>query len=272
MPDLFRSGGNHRLRLAQATRLCALAVSLTAVAACAPSSGTSGSPDLAAAQSPVAQSPAPVAAAAAGAAPKNGAAASTGDTDLECTKATKTKIVQTTADTGTTYSFSRRRLTIQRGAFLAITNTSDRAHALVSTPDAGIVTSVLDLQERQVIQFPKEGRFTVRSASAAHRAVLRVIVTGESGCGAVAPKLTITDGYAFSPGKFIVAATANFAVVNRSGTAQTVRCTPDPGGNGDNSRLDKGETQLLAIDQPGRYICGSVEHPEAKVIIKVKKA
>ncbi|HST86615.1 MAG TPA: hypothetical protein VLL08_33060 [Kineosporiaceae bacterium] len=142
----------------------------------------------------------------------------------------------------------------------------------MSTPDAGIVTSVLDLQERQVIQFPKKGRFTVRSASAAHRAVLRVIVSGESGCGAIAPKLTITGENAFSPAKFIVAATANFAVVNRSGTAQTVRCAPDPGGNRDNSRLDKGETQLLAIDQPGRYVCASIQHPEAKVSIKVKKA
>jgi hypothetical protein len=161
-------------------------------------------------------------------------------------------------------------VTIQRGGFLAITNTSGRAHALVSTPDAGIVTSILDRQERQVIQFPKAGRFTVQSAAAARRAVLRVTVSGESGCDTISPTLNIVDGYAFSPTKPVVAATANFAVVNKSGSAQTVRCAPDPGGNRDNSRLDQGETQLLAIDQPGRYRCASVQHPEATVTIKVK--
>ena len=110
----------------------------------------------------------------------------------------------------------------------------------------------------------------VQSASAAHPAVLRVTVSGETGCGAIKPTLTIVDGNAFAPARFSVKATANFPVVNKSGTAQTVRCTPNPGGNGDNSRLDKGETQLLAIDQPGRYVCASDQHPDTKVTIKVK--
>jgi len=35
-----------------------------------------------------------------------------------------------------------------------------------------------------------------------------------------------------------------------------VRCTPDPGTAKDHTRLAKGETQILAIDQPGRYTCG----------------
>jgi hypothetical protein len=57
-------------------------------------------------------------------------------------------------------------------------------------------------------------------------------------------------------------------VVNESDAVQTVRCTP--GGNGDNSQLDQGETQLLAVDEPGRYTCASVQHPEARVILRVK--
>jgi plastocyanin len=77
------------------------------------------------------------------------------------------------------------------------------------------------------------------------------------------------NGYAFSPKQISLAATENFAVVNTSDAAQTVTCDPDPGGNGDNSRLRRGETQLLAIDQPGRYTCSSTLHPDAKVTVKV---
>jgi len=33
--------------------------------------------------------------------------------------------------------------------------------------------------------------------------------------------------------------------------------------------LDQGETQLLAIDEPGRYGCRSVQHGTAKVTITV---
>ena len=54
-------------------------------------------------------------------------------------------------------------------------------HALTTTPDAGIFPSVLDLRERQVIQFPRDGRFTVTSGDPAHPAVLRVTVTGSCG-------------------------------------------------------------------------------------------
>jgi plastocyanin len=192
-----------------------------------------------------------------------------GGVDLECTKATKVTIAEkTSTGTGLRYVFRPRRLTIKRGAFLAITNKSGTVHVLASSPDAGIVTSVLDLKERQVIQFPKAGTFTVKSADAARRAVLRVTVSGESGCGAPKPTLTITDGYAFKPAKISLRATENFAVVNQSDAVQTVRCTPR--GNGDNSRLDQGETQLLAVDEPGRYTCASVQHPEARVILRVK--
>ena len=70
-------------------------------------------------------------------------------------------------------------------------------------------------------------------------------------------------------GTFTVAATANFTVVNESRSAQTVVCAPDPGGNRDHSRLDPGETQILAIDKPGRYVCSSVQHHAAKVTITV---
>jgi hypothetical protein len=61
---------------------------------------------------------------------------------------------------------------------------------------------------------------------------------------------------AVSPARLSVVATENFTVVNNSGAARTVRCSPDPGSNRDNSRLDKGETQILAIDKPGTYTCG----------------
>ena len=108
---------------------------------------------------------------------------------------------------------------------------------------------MLDLKEHQFIQFPKTGAFTVNGT-------LRVTVAGESGCGTPKPTLTLTAGDSVSPARLSVVAAENFTVVNKSGVARTVRCTPDPGSNKDNSRLAKGETQILAIDQPGRYTCG----------------
>ena len=231
---------------------CAVTVALVALAACAPAAGDSTSGNTSATGSPTADAD-PV--------------------DPTCTKAAKVKIVEQDSSTGDTYAFSPSGLTIQRGAFLAITNRTDRVHELVSKPDAGMVSSVLDLQERQVIQFPDQGRFTVRSADAAHRAVLRVTVSGDSGCGAPESTLAITDvatgGYAFAPATLTVQATENFAVVNNSSANHTVICDPDPGGNGDNSKLDRGETQLLAIDKPGRYVCTSVQHRSAKVTVTV---
>jgi plastocyanin len=235
---------------------CALIVSLLTVTACS-----------SAASNPAAQTTTAGSSGSPGKGPGQTGSAD-GDT-ADCTRATKVTIVQKPSGAGDTYSFSPKKLTIQRGAFLAITNKSDRVHELVSTPGAGIVTSVLDLKERQVIQFPKAGTFTVKGAGGARRAVLKLTVSGESGCGTPKPTLTITDTNTFSPAKRKLTATQNFAVVNDSGSTQTVKCTPDPGGNGDNSRLDKGETQLLAIDKPGRYTCASVQHPGAKVTLTV---
>jgi plastocyanin len=231
--------------------MCAVAVSLVTLAACAPaavggSSSTTGTATTG----------------------RQAGSTATARIDPACTRATKVKITRT----GNTYAFSPRALTIQRGAALAVTNRSDAVHALVSNPDAGIVSSVVDLKERQVIQFPDEGTFTVESADAAHRAVLRVTVSGESGCGAPAHKLTIvaaqSGGYAFEPAKVTLAATENFAVVNHSGVTQSVVCGKD--GGADDNRLDKGETQLLAIDEPGRYTCTSVQHSSAKLSVTVE--
>jgi plastocyanin len=203
-------------------KLCATAAALLTLTACAPA-GTSA---------PAA--PAPPA-----------AARSTTAAKADCTKATKVTITGANA-------FSPARLTIRRGGVLSVTNKSGKVHALATTPEAGIVSSVLELKEHQFIQFPKTGAFTVESAGA----TLRVTVSGESGCGTPKPTLTLTDGDSASPARLSVAATENFTVVNKSGVTRTVRCTPDPGSNKDNSRLAKGETQILAFDQPGRYTCG----------------
>ncbi|MFD0521712.1 cupredoxin domain-containing protein [Paractinoplanes durhamensis] len=81
------------------------------------------------------------------------------------------------------------------------------------------------------------------------------------------PTLTITDGEKFTPATAKIKATENFAVVNRSGATQSVSCTP--GNNKDHTRLDAGETQILAIDEPGRYVCASLQHPAAKVTVTV---
>lgn len=233
-----------------------MVMSLLTVAACAPSTGDAAPQKTTAAGS---------------SGNRQTGSADAGGTDPDCTKADKVAIVERVSrGTGDRYSFNPSKLTIQRGGFLAVTNKSDEVHALVSKPDAGIVTSILDLNERQVIQFPDAGTFTVESAAAAHRAVMHVTVSGESGCGAPKPTLTITDGYSFTPAELSVAATQNFTVVNKSAAPQTVICTPDPGGNGDHSRLDKGETQILAIDKPGRYTCTSIQHPGAKATITVK--
>lgn len=198
-------------------KLCATAAALLTLTACAPAASTA--------------SPAPAR-----------TPAQTPEVAADCTKATKVTITSANA-------FSPTRLTIRRGDVLSVTNKSGQVHALTTTPDAGIVTSVLDRKEHQFIQFPKTGTFTVNGA-------LRVTVSGESGCGTPKPTLTLTAGDAVSPARLSVVATENFTVVNKSGVTRTVRCTPDPGSNKDNTRLEKGETQLLAIDQPGRYTCG----------------
>lgn len=243
---------------------CGVVVLLLTVAACAPTPSDGASQNAAATGSSGSQQ--------------------TDDTSSaapDCTNATKVTIIEKVSPGGgRTYSFKPSKLTIQRGGFLAITNKSNAVHPLVSTPDAGIVTSVLDKKERQVIQFPEEGTFSVKGAAATRRARLRVTVSGESGCDAPKNTLAITDAtgkggatanrYSFTPTKLTVAATENFTVVNESGVTQTVICTPDPGGNGDNSRLDKDETQVLAIDKPGRYVCNSIQHRRAKVTITVQ--
>lgn len=220
---------------------CAVALSMAALAGCAPSTSTAGGPRETTT----------------GPAPDQPATARKGGAD--CTKATKVAIV----DRGSGYAFSPAGLTIQRGAFLAVTNKSNVAHPLRSAPDAGIVTSVIDLKERQVIQFPKAGTFTVKTGGA----TLRLTVAGDSGCGAPEPTLTITDAGTFVPATADVTATENFAVANRSGVTQSVSCTP--GNNKDHTRLDAGETQILAIDEPGRYVCASLQHPATKVTITV---
>jgi plastocyanin len=179
----------------------------------------------------------------------------------DCTRASKVTI-------GADGSISPADLTLQRGAFIFVTNKSDQVRKLVAEPDAGLVTSVLGEKEKQVVQFPEKGTFTV-STGAGNSAALHVTVKGDSGCGKPEPTLTIEDGYAFEPDAIEVAATANFTVVNKSKAAHGILCDPDPGGNGDNTRLAKGETQILAFDKRGTYACHSVQHPDAKVKITV---
>jgi plastocyanin len=176
----------------------------------------------------------------------------------DCTRATKVAIV----DHGSGYAFSPADRRIQRGAFLAVTNRSSAVHPL-SAPDTGMVTSIIGPRERQVIQFPEAGTFAVRTGDA----VLHLTVAGESGCGSPEPTLTITGAGTFTPATARVTATENFAVVNRSGVTQSVRCTP--GTDQDHTRLDAGETQILALDEPGRYVCAGLRHPAAKVTITV---
>jgi hypothetical protein len=161
--------------------------------------------------------------------------------------------------------FTPATVKLQRGGFLFITNKTGTAYPLSAPADAGIVKSVLDANERQIIQVPQAGTFTVTSGDAA----LKLTVAGESGCGAPEPTLTFVTGDAIKPAKVSVVATENFTVINKSGAVQSFICTPDPGGNGDNTRLERGETQLLAIDKPGKYVCASTEHPAAKVTMTV---
>ena len=225
---------------------CAVALSGVALAGCAPAAPSVGAPQETpgnAAGVNVKQPPAPVL--------KEPAA---------CSRATKVVIA---ADGS---AFSPGGVTIQRGAFLAIVNKSGTARPLRSTPDAGMVASTIGIQERQVIQFPRAGSFAVKTGDA----VLRLTVAGESGCGAVAPTLTITSAGRFAPRSAQVRATENFAVVNDSGDVQSVSCSP--GENRDHTRLEAGETQILALDEPGRYVCASRQHPGVKVTVTVSAA
>lgn len=223
---------------------CTLALTVVALAGCAPGASTVGAPRETTA----------------GSTPHKSATTTAGGAD--CTTATKVAIVGKSSG----YAFDPAGLTIQRGAFLAVTDKSNAVHPLRSAPDAGIVTSVIDPKERQVIQFPRAGTFTVKTGEA----VLQLTVAGESGCGSPKPTLTITGADKFAPATSDVTATENFAVVNQSGVTQTVSCTP--GKNKDHTRLDAGETQILAIDEPGHYVCASLQHPAVKVRVTVKAA
>lgn len=223
---------------------CSVALSVMALTGCAPAASPNGTPQDTTA----------------GSAPDEPATAKPDSAD--CTRTTKVAIVARTSG----YVFSPAGLTIQRGAYLAVTNKTSTVHPLLSAPDAGIPTSVIDRKERQVIQFPQAGTFIVRTGDA----VLRLTVAGESGCGSPEPTLTLTDADKFSPATADVTATENFTVVNQSGVTQTLNCTP--GSNNDHTRLDTGETQILAIDEPGRYLCASIQHPAATVTITVTAA
>jgi plastocyanin len=176
----------------------------------------------------------------------------------DCTKASKVTV-------GAHGTIGPSPVRLQRGAFIAVTNKSGNAHRLEVRPDAGLVTSILAGHERQVVQFPKAGEFVLSAGDAS----IHVIVKGESGCGVPKPTLTIKDGYVFAPAKLSVKPTANFTVVNKSGAAHSILCDPDPGGNRDNTRLEQGESEILAFDKPGHYTCHSVQHPSAKVVITV---
>jgi plastocyanin len=182
----------------------------------------------------------------------------TGKPAADCTKASRVTV-------GADGTISPSDLSLKKGAFIFVANKSDQTRELTAEPDAGLVTSVLGKREKQVVQFPAAGKFTVSAGGAQ----MHVTVSGDSGCGKPEPTLTIKDGYAFSPSALEVEATANFTVVNKSGASHGIVCDPDPGGNGDNTRLAKGETQILAFDKPGKYTCHSVQHPEAKVAVTV---
>jgi plastocyanin len=222
----------------RAMRLWVTGCAVVALAGCAPGASTAGAaPETTARPAPAKPAPG----------------------KADCTRATKVAIVAQGSGT----SFRPAELTIRRGAFLAVTNKTSAVRPLRSAPDAGIVTSVIDLKERQVIQFPKAGKFTVGTGTA----TLRLTVAGESGCGTPEPALTITAAGRFRPATADVTATENFVVVNDSGVTQSVRCTP--GSSTDHTRLEAGETQILAIDEPGRYVCASLQHPAAKVTVTV---
>jgi plastocyanin len=231
----------HKKTVRHQVRATAAALSLLALAACAPSVPTAAAR----------QDTRPTTAK-----PRT---ASTGKAD--CSRASKVTIVKKS----TGYAFSPAALTVQRGAFLAVINKSDAAHRLLSSPDAGIVKSVIDLEERQVVQFPQAGTFAVKAGDA----VLRLTVAGDSGCGSPDPALTIGGTGRFTPSTATVRATENFAVVNKSGTTQSVTCTP--GSSKDHTRLDDGETQILAIDEPGSYVCASLQHPGTRISVTVTK-
>jgi len=195
--------------------------------------------------------------------------------NMACQSAAKVTITEKAAPgRPDRYAFSPASITMQRGGLLSIQNRSDEMHALESVPDAGIVTTVLMKKERQFVQFPQAGTFTLHSADAAHRATLKVVVSGDTGCGPPRQSLAVTetkaggaDVYAFSPKTLRVAAGENVLVVNRSDETQTLRCTPDAGDNAFNTALARAESQIVALDQPGTYTC--VTGKKARVTVTV---
>lgn len=227
-------------------RFVAVVMSLLTLSACAPAAVSSST------AAPTGGSQAGSQSKAASNAGGDNDGASDSDGGADCTKATKTTI--------SANAFSPSSVTIQRGAIMAFVNKSDVTRTLKTSPDAGIVTSVVDAGERQIVQFPQEGTFTVKTG----KAELQVTVSGESGCKEPSTTLTLTQTGTIAPAKAEVKATENFLLTNGSGKAQTLKCSPSSGGT---STIEKGESQILAVDEAGTYKCTTAT---GRVTITVK--
>src|SRR5262249_8275437 len=153
----------------------------------------------------------------------------------------------------------------------------DENHALVSNPDAGTVMTTVFKKETQEVQFPQAGTFTVQSEDAKHRATLTVVVAEASGaCAAPKDTLTLTelvghpDKDSVKPAPLTVEMGAMVTIVNKTDEQHSLSCTPNPGLNGDDPKLDKGESQVVVFTKAGTFTCTSLQHKDAKVKVTVQ--
>jgi plastocyanin len=178
------------------------------------------------------------------------------------------------------YFFSPKAATVKKGEYISFRNRTDEVHALVATPDAGLAESTIDKGESQPVQFNQAGTFTLESRNAKHRGSMKVTVLDEPGttCGMKPPTATVNitekagppDHYSFTPPTTTIKAGDSLAVVNKTDENHTLSCTPDPGINDSNLRVDKTESQVLTFATAGTYECSSTEHTDAKITVAVQ--
>jgi len=172
-------------------------------------------------------------------------------------------------------------VTLKTGQFITFSNQSDEVHVLVATPDAGLVSSSIDRNEEQPVQFTKAGIYTLESQNAKHRASMQVTVTAGAGttCGISAPNTTVTftgkhsqgqtAAYTLTPKTVSMSAGQSITLLNKTDQALNFSCKPSADIAEGNLRVDTNEQQVVQFAKAGQYTCTSTESPREMLSVTV---
>ena len=199
-----------------------------------------------------------------------------------CEQSTKVTISEHTASNKEDqYTFTPDHVTLKTGQFITFSNQSDEVHVLVATPDASLVSSSIDRNEEQPVQFTKAGIYTLESQDAKHRASMQVTVTAGAGttCGISASHTTVTftgkhsqgqtDAYTLTPKTVSMSAGQSIALLNKTDQALNFSCKPSANIAEGNLRVDINEQQVVQFAKAGQYTCTSTESPRETLSVTV---